>query len=87
MVTGLSVITGLNASCWTVEWQPWGWACCSHLCHPHHFYAGCPSWHKPPNLSWLWTGTKYTGLHTRRLVGIFIAQKWVDSVVSVEWHS
>jgi len=37
---------------------------CLHLCHPHHFYAGCPSWHEPPNLSWLGTGTKYAGLHT-----------------------
>jgi len=24
-----------------------------------------PSWHNPPNLSWLGTGTKYAGLHTR----------------------
>ena len=32
-----------------------------------HFYAGCPSWHNPPNLSWLGTGTKYAGLHTRWL--------------------
>jgi len=37
---------------------------CRHLCHPHHFYAGYPSWHNPPNLSWLGTGTKYAGLHT-----------------------
>jgi len=22
-----------------------------------------PSWHNPPNLSWLGTGTKYAGLH------------------------
>ena len=29
-----------------------------HLCHLHHFYAGCPSLHKPPNLSRLGTGTK-----------------------------
>jgi len=35
-----------------------------HLCHPRHFYAGCPSWHDPPNLSWLGSGTKYAGLHT-----------------------
>jgi len=35
-----------------------------HLCHPHHFYAGCPSLHNPPNLSWLGTSTKYAGLHT-----------------------
>jgi len=40
---------------------------CSYLCHPHHFYAGCPSWYNPPNLSWLGTGTKYVGLHTRWL--------------------
>ena len=31
------------------------------------FYAGCPSCRNPPNLSWLGTGTKYAGLHTRRL--------------------
>jgi len=37
---------------------------CPHLCHPHHFYAGCPSLHNPPNLSWLRTGTKHAGLHT-----------------------
>jgi len=35
---------------------------CPHLCYPHHFYAGCPSWHNPPNLSWLGTGTKYAML-------------------------
>jgi len=40
---------------------------CPHLCHPHHFYARCPSWHSPPNLSWLRTGTKYAGLHTQWL--------------------
>jgi len=40
---------------------------CPRLCHLHHFYAGCPSWHNPPNLSWLGTGTKYPGLHTRWL--------------------
>jgi len=40
---------------------------CPHLCHPHHFYARCPSWYNPPNLSWLGTGTKYAGLHTRWL--------------------
>jgi len=21
---------------------------CPYLCYPHHFYAGCPSWHNPP---------------------------------------
>jgi len=40
---------------------------CPRLCHPHHFYARCPSWHNPPNLSWFGTGTKYAGLHTRWL--------------------
>jgi len=30
-----------------------------------HFYAGCPSGHNAPLLSWLGTGTKYTGLHTQ----------------------
>jgi len=38
---------------------------CPHLYYPQHFYAGCPSWHNPPNLSWLGTGTKYAGLHTQ----------------------
>jgi len=38
---------------------------CPHLCHPDHFYTGCPSLHNPPNLSCLGTGTKYAGLHTR----------------------
>jgi len=32
-----------------------------------HFYTRCPSCHNPPNLSWLWTGTKYAGLHTQWL--------------------
>ena len=40
---------------------------CPHLCHPHHFYAGCPSWHNSANLSWLGTGTKYAGLHTQNI--------------------
>jgi len=40
---------------------------CPHLCHPHHCYAGCPSWHNLPNLSWLGTATKYAGLHTQWL--------------------
>jgi len=40
---------------------------CPHFCHPHHFYAGCPSLHNPRNLSWLGTGTKYAGLHTQWL--------------------
>ena len=30
-----------------------------------NFYAGCPSCHNPPTLSWLGTGTKYAGLHTQ----------------------
>jgi len=40
---------------------------CPHLCHPHHFYAGCASWHNPPNLSLVGTSTKYAGLHTQWL--------------------
>jgi len=40
---------------------------CLHLWHPNHFYARCPSWHNPPNLSWLGTGTNYAGLYTRWL--------------------
>jgi len=32
-----------------------------------HFYAGCPSCHNLPKLSWLGTGTKYAGLHTHWL--------------------
>ena len=46
---------------------------CPNLCHPHHFYTKCPSWHNPPNLSWLGTGIKYAGLHTRWL-GLVIKQ-------------
>ena len=37
---------------------------CPHHCNSHHFYAGCPSLHNPPKLSWLGTVTKYAGLHT-----------------------
>jgi len=29
-----------------------------------NFYAGCPSVHNLPNLSWLGTGTEFAGLHT-----------------------
>jgi len=47
---------------------------CPHLCHPQHFYAGCPSLHNPPNLSLLGTGTKYAGLHTRWLGGLHFFQ-------------
>jgi len=32
-----------------------------------HFYAGCASCRNPPNLSWLGTCTKYSGLHTQWL--------------------
>jgi len=31
----------------------------------HHFYAGCPSYHNPPTLSWLRTGIKYADLYTQ----------------------
>jgi len=35
---------------------------CPNLCHPHHFYARCPSWHNPPpSLSCLGTGTRWLG--------------------------
>ena len=44
---------------------------CPHVCHPHHFCAGCSSWHNPPNLSWLGTGTKYAGLHTQWLAPVY----------------
>jgi len=33
-----------------------------------NFYAGCPSCHNPPTLSWLGTGTKYAGLNTSGVV-------------------
>ena len=32
-----------------------------------HFCPRCPSWHNPSSLPWLGTGTKYAGVHTRRL--------------------
>jgi len=51
-----------------------------HLCHTHNFYAGWPSSHNPPNLSWLGTGTKYAGLHTRWLgciPGGLVEQSWI----------
>ena len=32
-----------------------------------HFYAGCPFCRNPPNLFWLGTGTKYSGLHTQNV--------------------
>jgi len=46
---------------------------CPYLYHPHHFYARCPSWQNPPNLSWLGTGTKYAGLHTQWLGSQWLA--------------
>jgi len=27
---------------------------CPHLCHPHHFYAGCPFLHNPPKFILVW---------------------------------
>jgi len=30
-----------------------------------HFYARCPSCRNPTNLSWLGTGTKYAGMHSK----------------------
>jgi len=32
-----------------------------------HFYTRCPFCCNPPNLFWLWTGTKYAGLYTHWL--------------------
>jgi len=52
---------------------------CPHLCHPHHFYARCPSLHNPPNLSWLGTGTKYAGLHTQWLRYFSLCLKIVEN--------
>ena len=76
---------------------------CPHLCHPTIFYARCPSYHNPPNLSWLGTGTKYAGLHTRWLMHcisyFLLSRKTVVCVlfsssfclpwfiVSSSWHS
>jgi len=48
---------------------------CPNLCHPNYFYAGCPSWHNPPNLSWLGTGTKYAGCIPGGLVAVNLNQQ------------
>jgi len=58
---------------------------CPHLCHPYHFYAGCPSWHNPPNLSWLGTGTKYAGLHTRDGLVKLNLDSLIDCAFSILW--
>jgi len=47
---------------WTATYPDY-W--CPIFAFPITFYDGGPSWHNPPNLSWLGTGTKYAGLHTR----------------------
>jgi len=48
---------------------------CPHLCHPYNFYAGYPSWHNPPNLSWLGTGgTKYDSFLTEFNFGGLLPQ-------------
>jgi len=39
------------------------------------FCARCPSCGNPPNLSWLGTGTKYIGLHTKWLVSTVIKMR------------
>ena len=52
----------------------------TNWCHPHHFYTGCPSLHNPPNLSWLGTGIKYAGLHTRWLGSIRGGLFWVKII-------
>jgi len=58
---------------------------CPHLCHPHHFYAGCPSLHNPPNLSWLGTGTKYVGLRTRWL-GLILPTYCIYKLIHTHFH-
>jgi len=53
----------------------------------HHFYAGCPSWHNPPNLSWLGTGTKYAGLHTqwiKKIKGVSVI--YLEMAVQIYVH-
>jgi len=62
---------------------------CPHLCHFHHFYAGCPSLHNPPNLSWLGTSTKYAALHTRWLgwVMMHICFKLNCNTITTTLHS
>jgi len=50
---------------------------CPLLHHPHHFYAWCLSCCNPPNLSWLGTGTKYSGLHTWRLGWYHCLPIWI----------
>jgi len=57
---------------------------CPHLCHLHRFYAGCPSLHNPPNLSWLGTGTKYSGLHIRWLTRVF-PNKTQRAIKQLSW--
>jgi len=60
-------ITQADAPTIWMDYHPIQTNWCPHLCHPHHFYTECGSFHNPPNLSWLGTGTKYAGLHTRWL--------------------
>jgi len=60
-------ITQADSPTIRIDCHPIQTSCCPHLCHPHHFYAGCPSWHNPPILSRLGTGTKYADVHTRWL--------------------
>jgi len=56
---------------------------CRQLCHPHHFYAGCPSLHNPLNLSWLGTGTKYAGLHTQWLL---IINRYLTRITTTTYY-
>jgi len=62
------------------------WMDCHHilivpnLCHSDHFYARCPSWHNPPNFSWLGTGTKFADKQTdkmgQNIISTDIRQWW-----------
>jgi len=47
-----------------------------------HFYAGCPSCCNSSNLSWLWTGTKYSGLHSHGLVHVVIEKRPLKGCLS-----
>ena len=46
-------ITQADAPTILMDFHPIQTDWCPHLYHLHHFYAGCPSLHNPPNLSWL----------------------------------
>ena len=51
------------------------------------FCTGCPSWHYPPNLSWLVTCTKYAGLRTQWLGSFNVTENGTFSRLYVSFHS